>query len=278
MHFFLFCNKANKPLATNNRISKQEEVTMMKINKEEQKRLEEFAQWCYLRGVDFSLIKHNDETPSAQKILDQYYLEEDILTGDKKTVNDSVTELLTLLPEKEFIKHIKVLQDDNWWWLCTKNAHWIRGAAPSGGIAIVGNLPSSALAGVRPAICINPDYLNNVEWTGKGKYFKFGWWNDKPIKWILLDEESGLSVAKKPLFDSIFSDSDTSDYLVSDLRRQLKELQEEIFSEGERDMLLSIEVNTNIDDEEDLVTFSGESGEQKVAPPQYARSRDKYSK
>ena len=207
---------------------------LKKISKEAENWVYDFAYWCMHSGIDFSLIRYEDSlSQDGSKVVEQYYSENGIIAEK----NDN-PDLLSLLSEENYVRYIKILQEDYRWWLSSTNSIWVRTACPIGYTAIVGNLEAEASAIVRPTICVNPGLLGSIERTNNGKYIKLGTLDDKPIKWIVLDKATGLCISKKPLMHETFNHC-PSDYRSSDLRIVLQNLQAEIFSKDEIDLLLN---------------------------------------
>lgn len=142
--------------------------------------------------------------------------------------------LLSLEDYKKYRDRIKAKK--GWWWLRTQGCSKDR-------VAFVGNEGDLCSTGshvassgyVCPAMYLKPNALLNLPWTKEGKYIKLGVNNNKPIKWQLLDWESGLCLVKKPMAQRIF-DVNVNNYESSEIYMFLKDM-ENYFSEEELSLI-----------------------------------------
>lgn len=117
----------------------------------------------------------------------------------------SITEIKKYLPTEESRK-CKCQENFCWWWLRSPghNMEYVASVDANGHLYDYGIFVASENAAVRPALYIKPDYLKNLEFSTDG-CVEFG-----RLTWLVLDEKTGLLLAKEALpeicFDKIKND------------------------------------------------------------------------
>lgn len=156
---------------------------------------------------------------------------------------------LFLLSEEEFLKYLPNEADRQCKCKGEVCCYWLRSESETKGdwlyIDIDGTLAwrgldGHILCGVRPALHLNTDYLHLLK-RNKEKYIRFG-----GIKWLVLDEKSGLLLAKKAVdmcqffcdninYDEFFDVS----YIDSKIRAYLNDnLYFRLFMDEEKKMIM----------------------------------------
>lgn len=126
----------------------------------------------------------------------------------------SITEIKKYLPTEESSK-CKCKEEFCWWWLRSPghNMEYVASVDANGYLYDYGICITAKNAAVRPALYINPDYLKTLERSTDG-CVEFG-----RFTWLVLDEETGLLLAKETLpeicFDKVKNDYDRSEIRAS---------------------------------------------------------------
>lgn len=134
------------------------------------------------------------------------------------------------------------------WWLRSTGRYFnlAMNVDDGGGIVDVGNCINLSNIMVRPALHLNPLYLQKLKknWEGLVKFAE--------QKWLVLDEEKGLLLSKKVVCRHRF-DLECNEYKDSEIRKFLNEkVLPVLFNDEEQDMILE----TIIDGEDSYPVIS----------------------
>lgn len=159
----------------------------------------------------------------------------------------SITEVKRYLLAKEIRICMGINNDPYFWWLRTTGSDYsgfqsfASQVTKAGNITKSGDYISSTYHSVaRPALHLNIAYLKSLERT------KDGCVNFGGSKWLVLNEDTGLLLAKGPLSYNCRFDEESNDYEQSEIREYLNsEWLDEIFTATEQRMI----VDTVIDGE-----------------------------
>lgn len=143
-----------------------------------------------------------------------------------------------LLSLKEYLKNEENIENGEFTW-------WLRDGSDTekyqAYVGTNGFLNSSgeyiqSLHGIRPAIYINPAIIYGIP-KAEDDSIIIGDYKEEPLKWDIINEEEGLCLCRNVLEYHIF-DEESNKYWKSSVKKLLKRMFFEIFSNDERAFVL----------------------------------------